>query len=478
MVKMTNSTRGFYQYTGVDWAKFITQDDFGSVAINQSGSNADASAFVDIQPDAGTNKGLLIPRLTSVQTAAIASPATSLMTYVTDGAKGFYQYTGVDWAKFITQDDFGNVAINQSSANADPSAFVHIQPDAGNNKGLLIPRLTSVQTASIASPATGLMTYVTDGAKGFYQYTGADWAKFITHDDNGNVAINQSSTNADASAFLDIQPDAGHNKGLLIPRLNQVQRDAIASPATSLMIYQTDAIPGFYYYSGTGWMPFVSSPATGTSLFIGQGAGAADDLTDNQNLFAGYNAGNTNTTGTANTIIGYNADLTGAALNNAAAIGANASVTASNNMVFGDGNVIGWGFGVAPGAAAIRVGSNGSNGNGATLTTGGVWTNASDSTKKHDIKNIHYGLSEVMKLRPVTYKMNGTNYQDIGFLAQEVKLVLPELVYGKQGEMSISYAQITSVLTKGMQEQQKMIEEQKKAIEELRKEIEALKKSK
>jgi hypothetical protein len=151
-------------------------------------------------------------------------------------------------------------------------------------------------------------------------------------------------------------------------------------------------------------------------------------------------------------------------------------VTASNNMWFGNSSVVGWGFGVAPGAAAIRVGTGSSNGNGATLTLGGIWTNASDRNKKHDIKNIEYGLKEVMKLRPVTYKLNESNHQDIGFIAQEVKQVLPEIVYGKEGQMTMSYGQITSVLTKAIQEQQQMINQLKQMIESQQKEINTLKK--
>ncbi len=106
----------------------------------------------------------------------------------------------------------------------------------------------------------------------------------------------------------------------------------------------------------------------------------------------------------------------------------------------------------------ITVGTNASTGNGATLTAAGAWTAGSDSTKKYDIKNINYGLNEVLKLRPVNYKWKGTDQQDIGFIAQEVKLILPELVYGKEGQMTLSYSQITAVLTKAIQEQQQIID--------------------
>ena len=54
----------------------------------------------------------------------------------------------------------------------------------------------------------------------------------------------------DASSALDIESTTG---GILIPRLSESQRDAIALPATGLMIYQTDKNPGFYFYSGTSW---------------------------------------------------------------------------------------------------------------------------------------------------------------------------------------------------------------------------------
>ncbi|HNV96031.1 MAG TPA: hypothetical protein PKG63_06120, partial [Bacteroidales bacterium] len=59
------------------------------------------------------------------------------------------------------------------------------------------------------------------------------------------IAINTSGVNPNASAGLDVDFT---NKGVLIPRLTQAQRNAIASPATSLLIYQTDNTPGFYYF--------------------------------------------------------------------------------------------------------------------------------------------------------------------------------------------------------------------------------------
>ena len=59
------------------------------------------------------------------------------------------------------------------------------------------------------------------------------------------------TTTPDASSALDI---TSTTKGLLIPRMTETQRDAISSPATGLMIYQTDGTVGFYYYNGSSWV--------------------------------------------------------------------------------------------------------------------------------------------------------------------------------------------------------------------------------
>jgi hypothetical protein len=55
-------------------------------------------------------------------------------------------------------------------------------------------------------------------------------------------------TSGHASTVLDVKSTS---KGFLVPRMTLAQRPS--SPATGLMIYQTDNTPGFYYYNGSGW---------------------------------------------------------------------------------------------------------------------------------------------------------------------------------------------------------------------------------
>ena len=71
--------------------------------------------------------------------------------------------------------------------------------------------------------------------------------------------IGINNENPDASAALDITSTTG---GLLVPRMTAAQRDAISSPATGLMIYQTDVTVGFYYYNGSSWAEVAATSKT------------------------------------------------------------------------------------------------------------------------------------------------------------------------------------------------------------------------
>jgi endosialidase-like protein/trimeric autotransporter adhesin len=71
---------------------------------------------------------------------------------------------------------------------------------------------------------------------------------------SGAAGIGTTSPNS--SSLLEIKSTT---KGLLIPRMTQTQRNAITSPATGLLIYQTNATPGFYSYDGSAWKAVSSS---------------------------------------------------------------------------------------------------------------------------------------------------------------------------------------------------------------------------
>ncbi|MFZ1784063.1 MAG: hypothetical protein WAU23_02580 [Ferruginibacter sp.] len=69
-----------------------------------------------------------------------------------------------------------------------------------------------------------------------------------------SLAINTDGSTANASALLDVK---SATKGLLLPRMTKMQKDAIVTPASGLLVYQTtpDNI-GFHYYDGIQWIWF------------------------------------------------------------------------------------------------------------------------------------------------------------------------------------------------------------------------------
>ncbi len=135
---------------------------------------------------------------------------------------------------------------------------------------------------------------------------------FLTTNLIAQVAINEDSSLPDGSAMLDVKST---DKGFLVPRMTEAERNAITSPATGLLVYQTNGTTGFYYYDGTEW-GLIGSGAfsindlsdgrtADNSVFLGDGAGANDDGTDNKNVAVGYQSLNGNTTGDNNTASGY-----------------------------------------------------------------------------------------------------------------------------------------------------------------------------
>ena len=98
---------------------------------------------------------------------------------------------------------------------------------------------------------------------------------------------------------------------------------------------------------------------------------------------------------------------------------------------------------------------------GAKLTAAGVFTDASDIALKSDIETIPYGLETVLQLRPVGYDYKKTGQADIGFIAQEVEQLIPEVVFGENGSKSMSYGHLVAVLTRALQEMHGQIQELK-----------------
>ncbi|MBP6430362.1 MAG: hypothetical protein KA319_01170 [Ferruginibacter sp.] len=175
-----------------------------------------------------------------------------------------------------------------------------------------------------------------------------------------SVAVNSTGVVANPSSILDA---SATNKGVLIPRLSKAQKNAIASPAVGLLVYQNtpDSI-GFNYYDGTKWLWLAASNSidtiawktTGnvgtntTTSFIGtkdnvplsfrqnnEWIGRLDAT--NKNYFIGASTG-INSIGSNNVVIGDSAFGNATTAYNNVALGSSAlskNKTGANNIALG-----------------------------------------------------------------------------------------------------------------------------------------------
>ena len=89
------------------------------------------------------------------------------------------------------------------------------------------------------------------------------------------------------------------------------------------------------------------------------------------------------------------------------------------------------------------------------LTVSGSITELSTRSAKSDIAPLSYSTADFMKLMPVSYTLNHTGTKEIGFIAEDVHNIYPEI--SKDG-LSVSYTKFAPVLFQVIQEQQKRIE--------------------
>jgi len=113
------------------------------------------------------------------------------------------------------------------------------------------------------------------------------------------------------------------------------------------------------------------------------------------------------------------------------------------------------------------------------MTIDGTLTENSDRRLKTSIEPLGSVLDALADIRPVRYRFKestgNAQDKDIGLVAQEVQKEFPELVHeDSDGYLSLSYSKLSSVLLKGLQEQQSQIEELKAENKKIKERLSAL----
>lgn len=113
--------------------------------------------------------------------------------------------------------------------------------------------------------------------------------------------------------------------------------------------------------------------------------------------------------------------------------------------------------------------------NGNILASGSI-TEFSDRRFKTNMVDLQGALASVLKLRGVEFDWRRDEFPEhgfsdarqIGFIAQEVKEVVPEIVVeGSDGYLSVDYAKLTPLLVEAIRTQEEELAELRRANEEL-----------
>jgi len=132
-----------------------------------------------------------------------------------------------------------SVTINGTGSNTiDITVGASVNTNIFNTNGTLSGNRTVTQSGNSLAFSGG--DFTVDGT--------------VLSVDNSQSAVGVGVAAPDATAVLEV---ASTTKGFLFPRMTEAQRSAIGSPATGLMVYQTDGDEGVYINKSFGWVQVI-----------------------------------------------------------------------------------------------------------------------------------------------------------------------------------------------------------------------------
>ncbi|MFH2094317.1 MAG: tail fiber domain-containing protein [Bacteroidota bacterium] len=286
------------------------------VISDDDGYSAHASAMLDVK---SVDKGLLIPRMTSVQRTGISVPATGLLVFDTT-ENSFYYYNGTAWTRLSTgqlwtkngtdvylTDVDNNVGIGTIS----PGQKLIVKADATNGiDESIFAVVNSAGDTVFAVYPEGVRIWVNDdgskatGSRGGFAVGGVSPAKGETYEflrvtpDSVRVYIDESyaytkeTGSRGGFAVGGFSPSKGLTDNYLF-----VQDD-------STRVYVADSIAGFGIASIESGSNQSFLNLSTENYFIGHESGAGN-ITGKYNVFLGYQSGMMNSNGDDNLFLGY-----------------------------------------------------------------------------------------------------------------------------------------------------------------------------
>lgn len=450
-----------------------------------------------------TTKGVLIPRLTTVQRNAIAGlglPHEGLLIY-NSTTDQFNYWDGTVWVA-MTSTVSNNWTILGNSGMVDGTNFIGTTDDRPFNIRVFnqkAGRINSLGTTFFGYQAGNVNTENINtgiGYRALYSNTtganntGVGYQSLYSNIDGNNnsgfgyysLRSNQDGTSNTGIGFTSLRSNSSgdNNTGVGFQSLFS---NSTGSNNTALgYLAMTTNVDG-PFNTAVGTSALYANTQGSYNVGIGSSALYANN-TGAFNTAVGYYAGYFNvsiTTGQYNTFLGYTAQSDNASRANCIAIAGN------SNLNFGASN-------------RVRVGNNSMTSIGGQVN----FTAISDERIKENVQEDVKGLEFILKLRPVTYYYNVKKSNQVqglkdtddwegkydiekmkfsGFLAQEVDQAAKEIGYDfsgvdrseeSTGLWGLRYAEFTVPLVKAVQELNdknetlmKLYESQQKLIESL-----------
>lgn len=358
----------------------------------------------------------------------------------------------------LTQLTFSQVGIGTTTPH--PSSILHLN---STTSGLLIPRLTTTQKNAVVSPATGLLIYQTDGAAGFWYYTGTTWVPFgggTAYTFNNGLSLTGNNAQLGGTLIKTTTIDFGNNDLTFRTTSSSSYPGEFTIQGENRGIMQTRFKDNYVEFGGD--FAFLGTSVDGTNLTTSGGDNYTIDVV------AGFQS---------NGVIG----------------GSSIRIGSVEHIMDGLSELYIEGGGLHP--REDQTSSFGTSLGASSKRWAAVYANngviqTSDITLKKNIQPIKYGLKEILKLNPITYnwkenKVGNTeipvNQQELklGFSAQELSDILPEVVQThswvpadeegnykrvENDKLGVNYAEIIPVLVNAIKEQQQEIIALKKLI--------------